>query len=222
MIEEAVAGKIVFEGLAIFLQQQPFAGAISRGDPVSLNHYLNFTEQVYLPSLLDRIRSEAVRDAAEFGFEQLRLAICFLRWSNVKADPPEPFDSPLVLLPVRLVKKKGVRSRKGNVQTFLSAALVDGPEVHPHLAVRGIGVTNAEDDDVTLIALDILQVLYQQTHILTVDLPFVLCLEPFSKRFVLVGQARLTSKRLRGGTGRRNVAFSLRQNLSRLPPGRAT
>lgn len=86
-----------------------FARTTSAGDPVSLNHYLNFTEQVYLPSVLDRIRSEAIRDAAEFGFEQLRLAICFLRWSNVKADPPEQFDSPLVLLPVKLVKKKGVR-----------------------------------------------------------------------------------------------------------------
>ena len=77
--------------------------------PSSLTRYLNFTEQLYLPSVLDRIRADAVRDAAEFGFEQLRLAICFLRWANIKESPPEHYDSPLVLLPVRLVKKKGVR-----------------------------------------------------------------------------------------------------------------
>ena len=86
-----------------------FAGAISAGEPVSLSKHLDFTEQIYLPSVLDRIRADAVRDAAEFGFEQLRLAICFLRWANLKEDPPEHYDSPLVLLPVRLVKKKGVR-----------------------------------------------------------------------------------------------------------------
>lgn len=87
----------------------PFAKAVSAAEPVSLNRYLNFAEQLYLPSVLDRIRADAVRDAAEFGFEQLRLAICFLRWANVKVSPPELYDSPLVLLPVRLIRKKGVR-----------------------------------------------------------------------------------------------------------------
>jgi predicted DNA-binding WGR domain protein len=86
-----------------------FAKMVSAGEPVSLNRYLNFAEQLYLPSVLDRVRSEAIRDAAEFGFEQLRLAICFLRWANLKESPAEHYDSPLVLLPVRLVKKKGVR-----------------------------------------------------------------------------------------------------------------
>lgn len=86
-----------------------FARSVSSGEPVSLNGHLDFQEQLYLPSVLDRIRSDARRDAAEFGFEQLRLALCFLRWANLKDDPPEHFDSPLVLLPVRLAKKKGVR-----------------------------------------------------------------------------------------------------------------
>src|SRR5439155_27889 len=62
-----------------------------------------------LPSLLDQIRNEARRDETEFGFAQLRLVLCFLRWANLKEKPPERFDSPLVLLPVRLTKTKGVR-----------------------------------------------------------------------------------------------------------------
>ena len=93
----------------ILTWQGEFSKAVSAGEAVSLTRHLNFAEQVYLPSVLDRIRADAVRDAAEFGFEQLRLAICFLHWANIKESPPEHYDSPLVLLPVRLVKKKGVR-----------------------------------------------------------------------------------------------------------------
>ena len=59
--------------------------------------------------MLDQIRNEARRDQTEFGFAQLRLALCFFRWSNLKEKPPERFESPLVLLPVELTKTKGVR-----------------------------------------------------------------------------------------------------------------
>jgi predicted DNA-binding WGR domain protein len=83
--------------------------AIVAGSPISLNKHLRFEEAVYLPSLFDQIRNEASRDQAEFGFAQLRLVLCFLRWSNLKEKPPERFDSPLVLVPVRLTKTKGVR-----------------------------------------------------------------------------------------------------------------
>ena len=86
-----------------------FAAAVASGKAVSLNKYLRFEEAIYLPGLLDEIRNEARRDQAEFGFAQLRLVLCFLRWSNLKEKPPERFDSPLVLLPVTLNKTKGVR-----------------------------------------------------------------------------------------------------------------
>ena len=77
--------------------------------PINLNKYLNFREALYLPGVLDRIRTEARRDQAEYGLSQLRLVLCFLKWADLK-DPTHPrFTSPLVLLPVELVKKKGVR-----------------------------------------------------------------------------------------------------------------
>jgi hypothetical protein len=79
------------------------------GKDVSLNRFLNFTEALYLPSFLDRLMAETKRDRAEFGFAQLRLVICFLRWTNVKEKPVERFDSPLILLPVDLKKQKGIR-----------------------------------------------------------------------------------------------------------------
>ena len=79
------------------------------GKPVSLNKFLNFAEAIYLPSVLDRTIAEARRDQAEFGFAQLRLVVCFLHWANLKEKPIEQFDSPLVLVPVKLTKKKGIR-----------------------------------------------------------------------------------------------------------------
>ena len=59
--------------------------------------------------MLDKIISEARRDRAEFGFAQLRLVLCFLRWNNLKDTPNERIHSPLLLLPVEVTKKKGVR-----------------------------------------------------------------------------------------------------------------
>jgi len=130
-----------------------FADAISSGDPVSLGGHLDFTEQLYLPSVLDRVRTDAARDTAEFGFEQLRLAICFLRWANLKEDPPEHYDSPLVLLPVRLVKKKGVRD------SWWLQPLGTEAEVNPvvrHLFAQLHGIALPETIDLSEVRLDVL------------------------------------------------------------------
>jgi predicted DNA-binding WGR domain protein len=86
-----------------------FKKSVIAGRPVSLNKHLRFEEALYLPGQLDQIRNEARRDLTEYGFAQLRLVVCFLRWTNLKEKPVERFDSPLVLLPVRLTKTKGVR-----------------------------------------------------------------------------------------------------------------
>ncbi|MCP4079690.1 MAG: DUF4011 domain-containing protein [Planctomycetaceae bacterium] len=82
---------------------------ISQGRALSLNKRLNFQEAIYLPNQLNRIARETRRDLAEFGFEQLRLVLCSLDWWNLKEKPHEKFSSPLVLVPVRLKKKRGVR-----------------------------------------------------------------------------------------------------------------
>jgi hypothetical protein len=95
--------------------------------PVSLNKHLNFNEALYLPSLLDRIIGEARRDKNEFGFAQLRLVLCFLSWANLKEKPIEQYVSPLVLLPVRLLKSKGIRD------TYSLESLSAVGEVNPVL-----------------------------------------------------------------------------------------
>ncbi len=82
---------------------------ISAGNALPLNRWLRMEEAPYLPGQLDKLISEARRDRAEYGFSQLRLVLTFLRWHNLKEAPQERIHSPLLLLPVELTKKKGVK-----------------------------------------------------------------------------------------------------------------
>jgi len=82
---------------------------LAQAKPLQLGRYLRFEDAPYLPGVLDGIMADARRDQAEIGFSQLRLVICFLRWHNLKEDPHERIDSPLLLLPVAVTKKKGIR-----------------------------------------------------------------------------------------------------------------
>lgn len=88
-----------------------FAAEVIGGKPVSLHRWLRFDDQPYLPAALDRIAQETRRDRAEFGFSHLRLVVAFLRWHNLKEDAEHRFVSPLLWLPVELVRKKGVRDQ---------------------------------------------------------------------------------------------------------------
>ncbi len=81
---------------------------VAAGKTVALAPLLNFAEALYLPDALDKILAETRRDQKEFGFAQLRLVPCFLRWTNLKAQPVERYESPLVLIPVQLIKRKGI------------------------------------------------------------------------------------------------------------------
>jgi hypothetical protein len=100
---------------------------LARGTPMRLSRFLNFSEALYLPSSLERIRADSRRDMTELGFAQLRLAVCFLSWTNLKVEPPERFDSPLVLVPVELSREKGVRD------AYWLKATSDEAEVNPAL-----------------------------------------------------------------------------------------
>lgn len=111
----------------ILVWNDDFQKRIASGRRISLNKHLNFHEAIYLPSLLDRIRLDAQRDKNEYGFAQLRLVACFLRWANLKESPPVEFESPLVLVPVELTKKKGVRD------TFHLRAVDSVAEINPVL-----------------------------------------------------------------------------------------
>src|SRR5687768_1850395 len=93
----------------LFVWHSALAATVIEGAPMSLGKYLRFEDAPYIPGVLDKIISEARRDRTEYGFAQLRLVLCFLRWNNLKEEPNERVHSPLLLLQVDLSKKKGVR-----------------------------------------------------------------------------------------------------------------
>ena len=95
--------------------------------PFSLNRHLNFSEALYVPVILDRIRKDVRRDEAEYGFSQLRLVTCFLNWTNLKDHAKQRFLSPLILVPVKLVRKKGIQD------SYSLQALSSEVEVNPVL-----------------------------------------------------------------------------------------
>ena len=111
----------------LFTWQPEIEKLLVEGAPIPLNRYLRFEDAPYVPSVLDKLISEARRDTAEFGFSQLRLVLCFLRWNNLKENRNERIDSPLLLLAVELTKKKGVRD------SYVMRATSGEAEVNPVL-----------------------------------------------------------------------------------------
>ena len=79
------------------------------GKTLQLGRFLRVEEAPYVKGVLDGIRLQAKRDQQEFGFSRLRLVVAFLDWHDLKEDPDTPIRSPLLLLPVTVTRKKGVR-----------------------------------------------------------------------------------------------------------------
>lgn len=111
----------------LFVWHPELAATLTAGAPMSLGKYLRFEDSPYIPGVLDKIIGEARRDRAEFGFAQLRLVLCFLRWNNLKEDKHERIHSPLLLLPVEVSRKKGVRDN------YLLDPTTSEAEVNPAL-----------------------------------------------------------------------------------------
>ncbi|HVU55105.1 MAG TPA: AAA domain-containing protein [Puia sp.] len=113
----------------LFIWNEELAEKLRDMKEVVLNKYLRFDDHVYLPSSLDRVRVEAQRAIQEYGFNQLKLVIVFLNWHNLKEDPQERIQSPLLLLPVQLKKNKKLKEDHYVIKTLDNAA-----EVNPVLA----------------------------------------------------------------------------------------
>lgn len=86
-----------------------FTQDVLSGKAVPLNRWLRFEDQPQIPSQFDRIIQENRRNRNEYGFSSLRLTIAFLNWHNLKEAPNERISSPLLWLPVEVVRRKGVR-----------------------------------------------------------------------------------------------------------------
>jgi predicted DNA-binding WGR domain protein len=128
----------------LFVWHTELAGALTEGRPVSLGKYLRIEDAPYIPGVLDKIIADSRRDRAEYGFAQLRLVLCFLRWHNLKESPGERIHSPLLLLPVELVKRKGVRD--AYVLTPTSNEAEVNPALRHHLkTLYGVNLPESVD-----------------------------------------------------------------------------
>lgn len=112
----------------LFYWQGDLAQKIVKGQEIALTKYLRLEDNAYIAPSLDRIRLEANKDVNEYGFSQLKLAVSFLNWYNVKESLTEKIVSPLVLVPVTLSKRKGVKDQ------YVLQASDDEAEINPVLA----------------------------------------------------------------------------------------
>jgi len=96
---------------SLFLWHPELMAALLGGAPVSLTERLPLEDSGYIAGALDKLISEARRDRTEYGFAQLRLVVCFLIWHDLKNAPEERIQSPLLLLPVELMRRKGIRDQ---------------------------------------------------------------------------------------------------------------
>lgn len=93
----------------LFTWGGPASSRLLDGKVLDVGSLVRWDDAPYASAALDALISSARRDRAEYGRDQLRLVVAFLRWHDVKNDPTTPIESPLVLAPVSLTKQRGVR-----------------------------------------------------------------------------------------------------------------
>jgi DNA polymerase III delta prime subunit/AraC-like DNA-binding protein len=102
----------------LFYWQETVAKKISKAQSLHLNTFLRTEENLYTLPALDKIRLETQKDINEYGMSQLRLAVAFLHWYNLKEDETERISTPLILVPVSLKKKKSLRKDDDYILEF--------------------------------------------------------------------------------------------------------
>ncbi len=112
---------------ALFTCRPQLVAQLGKLEPIALGSYLRFEDYPFVPASLDKIRTTATRARAEYGFSSLKLAICFLHWHDLKNAREERIHSPLLLVPVELQKKKGVRD------SYVLVSTSEHAEVNPVL-----------------------------------------------------------------------------------------
>ncbi|RAJ06728.1 AAA domain-containing protein [Chitinophaga skermanii] len=113
----------------LFTWHEQLAATVVQQKDLVLNQYLRFEDHPYLQASLNTIRIESQRDIQEYGFSQLKMAIAFLDWFNLKEEEQERIQSPLLLIPVTLKKKKNVAADQFVLEVNSNVA-----EVNPVLA----------------------------------------------------------------------------------------
>lgn len=93
-----------------FIWNDRIENSVTNGKKLFLEEFLRFEDYPFIQLILDKIMSEDRRNRKELGFSQLRLVLANLKWHNLKENKSERITSPLLLLPVKVTKKRGVRN----------------------------------------------------------------------------------------------------------------
>lgn len=93
----------------LFIWNKEISSHLKSGKTIKLNKFLKISENPQITVSLKKVFYEANRDINEYGFNLLKLSFCFLNWYNYKENINEKIKSPLLLLPVSLKKKKGIK-----------------------------------------------------------------------------------------------------------------
>lgn len=136
----------------LFTWNDEISTQVIKQNDISLNKYLRFEDHPYLNSQLNSIRQLAESDKKEFGFCQLKLVVAFLHWHNLKEDSSERIQSPLLLIPVELERKKSLKEERFTIKIIDNAALIN-PILSNHLKdLYGIELPESIDfDDVSMV-----------------------------------------------------------------------
>jgi hypothetical protein len=172
---------------------------------VALGSVLRWDDAPYAAGVLDAMISQARRDLAEYGSSQLRLVVAFLRWHDLKGVAEERISSPLLLLPVELTRRRGVRDG------YLLRATATVAEVNPALRqyldqLYGLRLPEtldlAEDDAVTRLHADLAAQIRASEPAVQLDLREKPRIELVRQR----AQLRLAAYQRRSGRLRASVA----------------
>lgn len=127
----------------LFTWNEEISTQIIKQNPISLNKYLRFEDHPYLNAQLNNIRHDDVKNKQDYGFSQLKLAIAFLHWHNLKDDIHERIQSPLLLLPVELVREKSLKEERFSLKIQDTTATVNPILIHFLKDLYGINLPDS-------------------------------------------------------------------------------
>lgn len=129
----------------LFTWNEEISSLIIKQEDIVLNKYLRFEDHPYLNAQLSSIRQLSENDRKEYGFSQMKLVVAFLHWHNLKEDPKERIQSPLLLLPVELEKKKSLKEERYTLKIIDNTAIIN--PVLANLLKETYGITLPESID---------------------------------------------------------------------------
>lgn len=135
----------------LFTWNDEISKEIIKQNDLSLNKYLRFEDHPYLNTQLNGIRHQSENDKKEFGFSQLKLVVAFLHWHNLKENQQERIQSPLLLLPVELERKKALKEERFTLKIKDNAAIINPVLANYLKDLYGITLPESIDfDDISM------------------------------------------------------------------------